>query len=1441
MGTLYECLREARLEKYYPTFRANGITRSETLSRLSLHDCTVMGITSVDDRRRMTELINIIKSVHNASRTQIPNPQPSSNMSRKTSQPRKVSRSPNSATGQSGVSRGLEATRDVTVTDRTPNFSAASYVDMLQLLTESSSDESSDEAVQSDEQNIPRHVARPGPVSKHSRGQVERVKHTGYNYGVPKGTPKTKTKPTSSTSSRGVEDKIRVCVRKRPVSRREERSGDDDILQTEGTNSVVVNEPKQAVDLTAFTLQHEFFFDEVFDENCSNEDVYLRAARPLINSVFNNGSATCFAYGQTGAGKTHTMMGNDNVPGLFLLASRDIFSIIESKQYGEGLHVWVSFFEIYCGQLFDLLNRRNRLHAREDGSHNVCIAGLMETEVSEVAGLVKVLDYGNSVRSKGATGVNPDSSRSHAILQMEIRDNDDHRVGRISFIDLAGSERAADVTDTDRQTRLEGAEINQSLLALKECIRSIDQSSRHKPFRQSKLTHILKDSFVGNSRTCMIANISPTMSACENTLNTLRYADRVKELKRDGSRGTTSSQAENLLMNIPISVPSVFHPSNILSCSTPMRPVTRHTAQRPPDDSMLDPADSPVRGHFQQKKNTKSKTPNIAQSSSVPKQSVAAARDASPSRRRISRPPRDPSPAREHVLRQNIPPPHLVPPQQTSSPSGSDKTDSESCNITLPRNNNLPQPNIPVAQSTDTEFDFPTSDFNVPEELNDLNKTGEKKQDPRKRVGETGDGVDKPQGAAQGNTKSSGRMLPETPMGGKVQRPQSTDSALQQEREPDQGHQLTRQIPRSNSPATRRPHSAAAEAVGNMPRPTPSVSAPVPYAAVPMITPVAESIEDDQLFDNPGQGARQPVLRSDSVPIASPQSRNGLSRLNGGSQLSVIPAVLPASSSDLSFTQRAPVRPPADMEGILLTPRAVDAMPGRQLPEPHIFVSDVSDIPEPEPVPPPPSIPHHRDESQKCASPKPDLPPRSSQSRERRTRHASHSSQSSDDSSMEGVRTSQSDSAQGPYKVRSRSKSKMTDLRKEKSDPMIALHMQTKKQTLPNPDDFHKYLSRGNTPKVGQTSSSPMSVPLSKLSSPEAGPSQPVMNILSESDQTELKSGRSSPAHRMTSQDSRRSPVAYDKHATRDCKSSVKSKSRMSVADLLKTTNRGERAKSPKASTPTHGVSSNYQKHGSPQTVHSDNTRYSSQTVQSDNSRHSSHTAHTDNRQHNKENISMSSKSDSSQQSSLNSEILGKNTQTTTGSFVVRNSNSPTGAKSSCSVIVTEKLTVGAIFSPIHPQPITSHAITQNVSPTSPGPEVVQPKPVTPVSAPPVSASVAGSVAGSVAMERESIISQGIPLDDRNDPRSRLIMSHEDQLASVTSLCKQEMKLLLSAKSGHRSFEDYLRKLGDILSHKMSVMQQLQSQISGYCSDHGIQRRSVSQSSTSTIRSHQHL
>lgn len=168
--------------------------------------------------------------------------------------------------------------------------------------------------------------------------------------------------------------------------------------------------------------------------------------------------------------------------------------------------------------------------------------------VTNVNEIMQVIGGGLQVRTSGVTGANADSSRSHAILQMQLKNiNDSKRHGMMTFIDLAGSERGADTVDQNKQTRIDGAEINKSLLALKECIRALDLDKKHLPFRGSKLTQVLKDSFTGNSRTTMIANISPAVSACEHTLNTLRYTERVKELKKQQNGGARQSYKDREL------------------------------------------------------------------------------------------------------------------------------------------------------------------------------------------------------------------------------------------------------------------------------------------------------------------------------------------------------------------------------------------------------------------------------------------------------------------------------------------------------------------------------------------------------------------------------------------------------------------------------------------------------------------------------------------------------------------------------------------------------------------------------------------------------------------------------------------------------------------------------------------------------------------------------
>ena len=364
--------------------------------------------------------------------------------------------------------------------------------------------------------------------------------------------------------------RIKVVCRKRPLSKKEASGRHQDVVGV-SDSTVTVCEPKTKVDLTRYTEKHVFCFDDAFDEYATNQDVYDRAVKPLVHGLFQGLRGTCFAYGQTGSGKTFTTLGPaersaagaPNHPaledpshpdaGIFLKATADIFASMNSfstsltttpttltTTFGQG-KVMISFYEIYCGKLYDLLNNRSILAARENGKREVVIVGLREVPVTSVQDMMNVVYDGLAARTTGQTAMNMDSSRSHAVLQIALGTG-----GKLSFIDLAGSERGADTMDQDRQTRIDGAEINKSLLALKECIRAMDMQLDHTPFRGSKLTQVLKDSFVSNSGSSsssggsgvvMIANLSPSSACVEHTLNTLRYAYRVKELPRPGAAG----------------------------------------------------------------------------------------------------------------------------------------------------------------------------------------------------------------------------------------------------------------------------------------------------------------------------------------------------------------------------------------------------------------------------------------------------------------------------------------------------------------------------------------------------------------------------------------------------------------------------------------------------------------------------------------------------------------------------------------------------------------------------------------------------------------------------------------------------------------------------------------------------------------------------------------
>ncbi|KAG6975024.1 hypothetical protein JG687_00000060 [Phytophthora cactorum] len=345
--------------------------------------------------------------------------------------------------------------------------------------------------------------------------------------------------------------KITICVRKRPVNTKEVKKHDYDAV-TCLNPMAIVHDCKLKVDgITKYLDSNAFNFDHTFDENATNESVYMHTAQPLVKFIFHDGGhATVFAYGQTGSGKTHTMQGIQSQIAADVFAQADEFA-----RRGYPLDICVSFFEIYGGRCQDLLHRQV-LTIREDGAGEVQIVDLEEVQPQNTEELLQVISKGNSLRTTHATEVNDVSSRSHCICQINLREKGTGKVhGKLSLIDLAGSERGEDTKNHNRQRRMESAEINRSLLALKECFRALDSGGRgtHIPFRASKLTQVLKDSFVnakaryvitttvtveGSSndmdagvteRTVMIAAVSPCASSSDHTLNTLRYADRVKE------------------------------------------------------------------------------------------------------------------------------------------------------------------------------------------------------------------------------------------------------------------------------------------------------------------------------------------------------------------------------------------------------------------------------------------------------------------------------------------------------------------------------------------------------------------------------------------------------------------------------------------------------------------------------------------------------------------------------------------------------------------------------------------------------------------------------------------------------------------------------------------------------------------------------------------------
>ncbi|CAM5178125.1 unnamed protein product [Eretmochelys imbricata] len=347
------------------------------------------------------------------------------------------------------------------------------------------------------------------------------------------------------------EGNVAVVVRVRPQNQQEREGSRHAVVQVIGDSMLVFDpeEPRLSGVFTGFRGHDapkrkgkdlKFVFDQVFGESATQEEVFQHTTKEILDGVLNGYNCSVFAYGATGAGKTYTMLGSEKSPGIMYLTMVELYKRIEARKEEKSCEVLISYQEVYNEQIHDLLEPKGPLAIREDPEKGVVVQGLSFHQPKSAEQLLEMLASGNRNRTQHPTDANATSSRSHAVFQIFVKQQDrvvgitqDLQVAKMSLIDLAGSERAS-TTNTKGERLREGANINRSLLALINVINALaDAKSRksHIPYRDSKLTRLLKDSLGGNCRTIMIAAISPSALAYEDTYNTLKYANRAKEIK----------------------------------------------------------------------------------------------------------------------------------------------------------------------------------------------------------------------------------------------------------------------------------------------------------------------------------------------------------------------------------------------------------------------------------------------------------------------------------------------------------------------------------------------------------------------------------------------------------------------------------------------------------------------------------------------------------------------------------------------------------------------------------------------------------------------------------------------------------------------------------------------------------------------------------------------
>lgn len=322
---------------------------------------------------------------------------------------------------------------------------------------------------------------------------------------------------------------VKVIGRFRPIIAFEKEFGESSLLKLTFPNEQTVLIP-QGDDYENYQC------DRMFDSESTQHEVYDFIGHPTVSDVLEGYNGTIFAYGQTGSGKTHTMIGNIYDPQMRGVIPRAISHIFQSASVAPldiEFTLKCSMLEIYKEKLRDLLGTSAFLKIKECPRRGVYVDGLSEVFVASESELFDVIETGEKARTVASTRMNQVSSRSHQLFTLEIKQklpNDTEKKGVLNLIDLAGSEKIKDTGVTGSNLE-ESKKINLSLSALGNVIHALTCLSEHIPYRDSKLTRLLQESLGGNFKTALIVTCSPLLRSLEETLNTLKFAQRAKRIK----------------------------------------------------------------------------------------------------------------------------------------------------------------------------------------------------------------------------------------------------------------------------------------------------------------------------------------------------------------------------------------------------------------------------------------------------------------------------------------------------------------------------------------------------------------------------------------------------------------------------------------------------------------------------------------------------------------------------------------------------------------------------------------------------------------------------------------------------------------------------------------------------------------------------------------------